>query len=97
MHDHRQDAVYKAQEYMDLAKSMPTAPPARAPKSQVADPLSLMYSMGYKHRRHGLSYNVLRQMAQQLSVVGAIINTRVHQVASFCSPFRQADSTTRPS
>tara|TARA_R110002110_G_scaffold76462_1_gene201479 strand:- start:5848 stop:7845 length:1998 start_codon:yes stop_codon:yes gene_type:complete len=61
----------------------------RPPKSMLFDPMSLVYSMGYKDRRSNLSYDILRNMPSQLGVLAAIINTRVNQVATFTSPYRR--------
>ena len=61
----------------------------RAPKSMLFDPMSLVYSMGYKDRRSNLSYDILKQMSMQLGILAAIINTRVNQVATFTSPYRR--------
>jgi hypothetical protein len=61
---------------------------ARAPKSAFFDPLSLQYALGYKDRRYSLTYDTLRRISNQLSVVAAIINTRIAQIASFSQPYR---------
>ncbi len=61
----------------------------RNAKSMLYDPMSLVYSMGYKDRRSNLSYDVLKQMSTQLGILAAIINTRVNQVATFTSPYRR--------
>tara|TARA_Y100000310_G_scaffold337511_1_gene424735 strand:- start:710 stop:2551 length:1842 start_codon:yes stop_codon:yes gene_type:complete len=80
----------------DLAKasgSITDGPPAtRQPKAVLWDPLSLAHSLGYKDRKTSLSYDLLKKVAHQLSVVAAIINTRVNQVATFTSPFRQTNN-----
>jgi len=72
-----------------MQKAMTAASAERQPKAMLFDPLSLSYSMGYKDRKTSLSYDVIRKTASRLSVVSAIINTRVNQVATFCVPFRQ--------
>jgi len=66
--------------------------PNRGPKSAFFDPLSLQYAMGYKDRRYSLTYDVLKRCASQLSIVAAIINTRVAQIASFAAPYRTTKS-----
>ena len=89
----------KAEEFVErqteLMKSVgpSSAPPIRSPKSRFFDPLSLMYSLGYKDRRYGVTYNVLRRVAQQNPVIAAIINTRQAQAASFAQPFRLSRTT----
>jgi hypothetical protein len=64
----------------------------RAPKSYFFDPLSLQYALGYKDRRYNLTYDMLKRIANQLSVISAIINTRIAQIASFSQPYRQTKS-----
>lgn len=79
----------------DLSKAwrtMSTAQANRAPKSYFFDPLSLQYALGYKDRRYNLTYDMLKRIANQLSVVAAIINTRIAQIASFSQPYRQTKS-----
>mgnify|MGYP004447864265 CR=1 FL=1 len=66
----------------------------RAPKTTFFDPMSLMYSMGFKDRRFSLSYDVLRQISRQLAVVSAIIQTRISQVCAFCKPARMMRNST---
>ncbi|NJL53701.1 hypothetical protein HC928_00250 [bacterium] len=62
------------------------------PKSLMGDPLSLQFAMGYKDRRYSLTYDVLKRIPQQLSLLAAIIQTRCNQVASFSVPFRLSKS-----
>ena len=70
-------------------KKLPNTAAARPPKSMAWDPMSLVYSLGYKDRRSNLTYDILRQMIGSLSVLSAIVNTRVNQVATFTSPYRR--------
>ena len=65
---------------------------ARGPKSVFFDPLDLQYALGYKDRRHSLTYDTLRRVAQQVAVVSAIINTRIAQIAAFSEPYRLTKS-----
>lgn len=65
---------------------------ARGVKALQEDPLSVQYAMGYKDRQYSLTYDVLKRIPHQLSMVGAIVNTRVNQVASFAAPFRASKS-----
>lgn len=77
----------------DIAKGrMKTEEPSRGIKALMYDPLSIQYAMGYKDRKYSLTYDVLKRIPHQLSLIGAIINTRVNQVASFCVPFRASKS-----
>lgn len=66
--------------------------PLRGFTSLTEDPLAVQYSMGYKDRKYSLTYDVLKQIVQNLSIISAIINTRVHQVASFAVPYRNSKS-----
>jgi hypothetical protein len=70
-------------------KKLPMTDAERPPKSMAWDPMSLVYSLGYKDRRSNLTYDVLRQMVGSLSILSAIVNTRVNQVATFTSPYRR--------
>jgi len=64
------------------------------PKSVFTDPMSLVYSLGYKDRRISLSYDVLRRLHKNLSIISAIVKTRQDQVVSFCSPSRLMQGST---
>ena len=70
-------------------KKLPGTAPERGPKSMTWDPMSLVYSLGYKDRRSNLTYDMLRQMVGSLSILSAIVNTRVNQVSTFTSPYRR--------
>ena len=59
------------------------------PKSMMWDPMSLVYSLGYKDRRSNVTYDTLKLISNQLGVIAAIINTRVNQVATFTAPYRR--------
>lgn len=61
-------------------------------KSFTFDPLAIQYSMGFKDRKYSLSYDVLKRIPQQLSIIGAILQTRCNQVASFSVPYRNTKS-----
>src|SRR5512138_2388572 len=64
----------------------------QGPKSLMFDPLSIQFAMGYKDRRYSLTYDVLKRIPQQLSLIAAIIQTRCNQVASFAAPYRLSKS-----
>jgi hypothetical protein len=84
-------AVAKAAEAaVDLIKSAPPAADAGVPKTWFTDPFALLDSLGfgYKSSPSSLSYETLKQMAEQNVIVAAIIQTRVHQVSSFTQPQR---------
>lgn len=73
-------------------RAMSNAPASRGPKSYFFDPLSLQYALGYKDRRYNLTYDMLKRISTQLSVIAAIVNTRIAQIAAFCQPYRQTKS-----
>lgn len=54
-------------------------------KSYLIDPNDFNNSFGYKDRRTGMSYGLLRNMAKT-PIINAIIKTRINQVASFSEP-----------
>ena len=64
----------------------------QGPRSLMFDPLSIQFAMGYKDRRYSLTYEVLKRIPQQLSLISAILQTRCNQVASFAVPFRYTKS-----
>lgn len=67
-------------------------PPTGGFRSYFDDPLAIQYSMGYKDRKYSLTYDVLKQVVQNLSLLSSIINTRVNQISSFAVPFRISKS-----
>lgn len=73
-------------------KQLPNSDADRSQKSWMHDPLALQYSLGYKDRRFSLTYDVLKRIAGQLSIISAIINTRCSQVATFAQPYRWTKS-----
>jgi hypothetical protein len=68
-------------------RRLPETQAKRAPSSFLFDPMSLMYSLGYKDKRFSLTYDVIRQVAQQLTYTSAIIKHRISQICEFCSPY----------
>lgn len=81
-----------AQEMQKSWHQLPNTPPQRSPKSWFFDPLSLQYSLGYKDRRYSITYDTLKRISQQLSIISGIINTRSAQVAQFSQPYRWTKS-----
>ena len=78
-----------AEELAKSWKKIPGTAAAGPPKAMTWDPMSLIYSLGYKDRRSNLTYDILRQMVGSLSILSAIVNTRVNQVSTFTSPYRR--------
>jgi len=67
-------------------------PPQQGMKAVLDDPMGLQYSMGYKDRRYSLTYDVIKQVVQSLSILSAIMQTRTNQIASFSVPYRISKS-----
>lgn len=66
--------------------------PAVSSRGTLWDPLAIQSAMGFKDRTYSLSYDVLKRIPEQLSVIAAIIQTRVYQISSFAAPFRLTKS-----
>jgi hypothetical protein len=66
--------------------------PKGGPRSLMFDPLSIQFAMGYKDRRYSLTYDILKRIPQQLSLIAAILQTRCNQVAQFATPYRMSKS-----
>lgn len=77
-------------DHEDTAKNSPVPDEVaqQDPKSLFWDPYAIVEQLGYKDRYSPLTYGTLRQMAYRMPVASAIIQTRAHQVASFCRPQR---------
>lgn len=73
-------------------KQLPNADARRGPQTWFHDPLSLQYSIGYKDRRFSITYDTLKRISGQLSIISAIVNTRCSQVAAFSQPYRWTKS-----
>jgi len=56
------------------------------PRAMFHDPYSVMDWGGWRQRPSALTYEALRQMTVQNTVIAAILNLRVHQVSAFCRP-----------
>lgn len=97
--------VKQVSEWQDVTKNIPVLvqqdiskgkyrpeKPDHGFKSHTFDPLAVQYSMGFKDRKYSLSYDVLKRIPQQLSIVASILQTRCNQVGSFCVPYRSSKS-----
>ena len=60
--------------------------PAHGLKSWQVDPFVFLQSVTHKERPSSLSFEMLRQMAMRTAPVGAILQVRVNQVATFSDP-----------
>ena len=80
--------------YDDMSKAMSGAgvgtgspvPTEEKPRGLYHDPYSTMDWGGWRQRPSAMTYETLRNMATQNTVVGAIIQIRTHQVAQFARP-----------
>jgi hypothetical protein len=63
---------------------------ARGLRTQMFDPLAIQYAMGFKDRKYSLTYDVLKRIPHQVSVISAILQTRCNQVAAFSVPYRSS-------
>lgn len=80
-----------AREYIQKSRMKPEEA-ARGMRSMMFDPLAVQYAMGFKDRKYSLTYDVLKRIPHQVSVISAILQTRCNQVASFSVPFRSSKS-----
>lgn len=75
--------IIKAQTAFNQLKQQNNfSPPSDLNKSYLIDPDDFYNSFGYKNRRSGMSYDILRGMAKT-PIINAIHKTRINQVASF--------------
>lgn len=73
-------------------RSMEKSTAERGPKAWFLDPFDTQMMMGWKERRSGFSYEMLKEVERQLAVVRAIINVRSAQLSSFCEPYDETNS-----
>lgn len=73
-------------------RSMEKSTAERGPKAWFMDPFDTQMMMGWKERRSGFSFEMLKEVERQLAVVRAIINVRSAQLASFCEPYDETNS-----
>ena len=67
-------------------------PPNYGFKSYFDDPFAPMSAMGYQQRPYLVPFDTLKKVPQQLSIISAIIQTRINQIASFSNPYRNTKS-----
>lgn len=97
--------VEQVQNWQDVTRNVPMMvredilksrykpePPKQGFRAYFEDPLAVQYSMGYKDRKYSLTYDVLKQVVQNLALLSSIINTRTNQISSFSVPFRMSKS-----
>lgn len=82
------DAIRESVLHKGWRTELPVGPPVHPLRSLFYDPFQLVAAMGYKDRKYSLSYDVLRRIAKQLTVVAAIHARRINQVAALSAPFR---------
>lgn len=72
-----------------IAKSLhdlASPPPQAQPQGYYVDPFSMLESvgMGYRANPTRVTYETLRQMTEQDTLLGAIVGTRQNQMSTFC-------------
>jgi len=65
---------------------VPEKPAEKDPKSLFWDPFTVVEQLGYKDKPSQVTYGTLRAIARRMPVVGAVVKTRIDQLASFCTP-----------
>lgn len=65
---------------------VPTEEPTDEQKALMWDPYSIVEQLGYKDRPSSVTYGTLKSITYKLPIIQAIIQTRINQVASFCTP-----------
>jgi hypothetical protein len=64
----------------------PTGDGVSDPKALYWDPFALIEQLGFRDRPSSVTYATLNAMVWRMPIIQAIIQTRVNQVASFCTP-----------
>lgn len=72
----------------DSAKNapFPTQASEMDPQSLFFDPYAIIEQLGYRDKPSQVTYRTLKSMVYQAHVIGAVIQTRVSQVAAFSKP-----------
>lgn len=65
---------------------VPQEPAKDDPKSLLWDPFAIVEQLGYKDKPTNMTYGTLKAILYKMPIVGAIVQTRVNQVAAFCTP-----------
>jgi hypothetical protein len=64
----------------------------RGPKAMFIDPFDTQMAMGWRERRTGIGYEMLKEVERQLAVVRAIVNVRCAQVSAFSEPYDETNN-----
>jgi phage portal protein BeeE len=78
--------VTREQMQKAMVQSGLAQPTEETPRGLFHDPYSVQDWGGWRERPSVLTYETLRQMSVKNTVVAAVIQTRVNQVAAFCRP-----------
>lgn len=74
-------------------RSLESGPGAAGPpRSFFLDPFDVMQALGWKERRSGITYDMIKQVEANLAIVRAIINTRAAQISAFAEPYDETNS-----
>ena len=64
----------------------------RGPRAWFLDPFDTSMMMGWKERRSGFAFDMLKEVERQLPLLRAIINVRTAQVSAFCEPYDETNN-----
>lgn len=64
----------------------PVEAPTDEPKALYWDPFSLVEQLGFRDKPSAITYATLNAMTWRVPIIQAIIQTRMNQVSSFCTP-----------
>lgn len=65
---------------------VPTEKAQDDPKALLWDPFSIVEQLGYKDKPSSITYGTLKAITFKMPIIQAIIQTRINQLASFCTP-----------
>jgi hypothetical protein len=63
---------------------VPDDPAELDPKTLMHDPFAIIEQLGYRDKPSSISYGTLKSIVYKVPIIGAIIQTRLQQMASFC-------------
>lgn len=77
-------ALSKASSSRGTVIPAPSAAPA--PSGLYYDPYAVLDQLGFRERPTGMTYGSLQELVRRMPVLAAIRQTRINQVARYCSP-----------
>lgn len=76
----------QVEQSFDVLQKSILAPTSRQPKSLIVDPFLYLEQFGYREKPSRITFDHMKQMVERNSVLAAIVQTRVNQVAAFAYP-----------